>query len=56
MLFLITLMLALYQIINRNWQKYEQEFMPHPHLIISQSTVDKIIDDKSNDDSNANTA
>ena len=25
--------LALYQIINVNWQDYEQEIMPHSHII-----------------------
>jgi hypothetical protein len=29
-----TLRLALYQIIDRNWQNYEQGFMPQPQLII----------------------
>jgi hypothetical protein len=28
-----TLRLALYQIIDRNWQKYEQGIMSQPHLI-----------------------
>ncbi|HET7391508.1 MAG TPA: hypothetical protein VFJ51_11835 [Nitrososphaeraceae archaeon] len=27
------LRLALYQIIDRNWQKYEEGFMPQPQLI-----------------------
>ena len=27
-----TLRLALYQIINGNWQKYKQGIMPQPHL------------------------
>ena len=29
-----SLRLALYQIIDRNWQKYEQEFMPQPQVTI----------------------
>ena len=28
------LRLALYQIIDRNWQKYEQGFMPQPQIVI----------------------
>ena len=30
-----TLRLALYQIIDRNWQNYEQGIMSQPHIIIS---------------------
>ena len=29
-----TLRLALYQIIDRNWQNYEQGFMPQPQIYI----------------------